>query len=121
MENIKFDGYSISNLILSRNEKKLKNNKLNLNSNSYRNNSNENSYKVILEIKLEVSSMTINMSMEGYFTFENITDKSVINQFLKVNAPTILYPYCRSLISSLTSFDSNNSVVLPIINFAELN
>ena len=61
----------------------------------------------------------IDMTLEGFFKFNSRLDDEMIEQFFNVNARMILYPYCRAIISSITSFDSPNSVLLPIINFQE--
>ena len=59
------------------------------------------------------------MSLEGYFEFDSTVERFTRDKFLTTNAPSILYPYCRSFISMVSSFDSETAVILPVINFAK--
>nr|WP_275086785.1 protein-export chaperone SecB [Staphylococcus delphini] len=55
----------------------------------------------------------------GIFEFPNIENNQGydLDEILKVNGTAILFPYIRTLISSLTSFDdSTEHVLLPAIN-----
>lgn len=123
MENqkVKFKGYSITNLQLTKKiAKDVKDiGKLNINSQSYQNQKNKNTYKVVFDLSTITKYCEINLVIEGEFEFAPNIDLKSIEKFLKINASTILYPYCRSIISTLTSFDSSDAVILPIINFAQ--
>lgn len=80
----------------------------------------ENVYKVILDIEIE-GNKKINTKVEGVFAFENVNNEEIVSNFLNITAPTILYPYCRSLISMVTGYDASDSLILPIINFSNLS
>ncbi|PCF35720.1 hypothetical protein B5C00_01675 [Staphylococcus delphini] len=61
----------------------------------------------------------IKVKVLGIFEFPNIENNQGydLDEILKVNGTAILFPYIRTLISSLTSFDdSTEHVLLPAIN-----
>lgn len=71
------------------------------------------------------NSFFVSATILGIFTLnipeENKDDEeTIINQFYKINAVAILFPYLRSLISDLTSKGSETPVIIPTINVVEL-
>lgn len=85
-------------------------------------------YKLVLGVTLEHafkgkdSTLEMDVKISGLFKFENseITENEA-KEMLKVNGSAILFPYVRTLIQSLTSYDCNNEkVMLPAINMAEV-
>ena len=61
----------------------------------------------------------IDLSVEGVFTIdEEFSEKGPqeITKALRVNGTAILYPYIRSIVSMVSSFDSSSAVVLPALN-----
>jgi len=126
-KNVKFKGYSVSNFNLEENIEKDENvekedtGNLEVSTKSLQNKKDSDVYKVCIRVKTVTKKSILVLELEGIFEFENIIEKDVIDEFLKITAPTILYPYCRSFISLVTGFDSDNVVLLPIINFANTN
>ncbi len=126
-KNVKFKGYSVSNFNLEENVEKDGNvekedtGNLEVSTKSLQNKKDSDVYKVCIRVKTVTKKSILVLELEGIFEFENIIEKEVIDEFLKITAPTILYPYCRSFISLVTGFDSDNVVLLPIINFANTN
>lgn len=59
---------------------------------------------------------TISIEIYGEFEILKEMDEDEIKSVLKVNGVAILYPYSRSLISFLTSIDSDSAILLPTIN-----
>ena len=59
---------------------------------------------------------TIRIEIYGEFEILKEMDEDEIKSVLKVNGVAILYPYSRSLISFLTSIDSDSAILLPTIN-----
>lgn len=122
-ELVKFKGYTLNSLQLVKDEKKnfkkSDEGDLELKPNFFQSSKNKNMYKVIIDVTVITSTHNIAMSLEGYFEFDSGVDKLTRDTFLRINAPTILYPYCRSFISMVSSFDSETAVILPVINFAE--
>lgn len=74
--------------------------------------------KVSLNIKSkhEDSNLSIVLDVDGYFDINGINELTEIENFLLVNGTAILYPYLRSIISMVSSLDSNEAIVLPTIN-----
>lgn len=120
-QTVKFMGYSITNLqLVKKTTKDLKHaGELIIGSQSHQNKKNKNMYKVVFELSTITEQSEIKLTIEGEFEFASNIDSNSIENFLKINASTVLYPYCRTIISTLTSFDSSDAVILPIINFAQ--
>lgn len=73
-----------------------------------------------VEIKVKVSDPTnyrvIKVKVRGYFLINDNKDQESIEQFLSQNGTAILYPYVRSIISMISSLDSEEAILLPTIN-----
>lgn len=119
-KNVKFNGFSITNVNMKRNinSTKKQTGKFDLQSENFQSDSNKLLFKVVLKISTITDKETIDISVEGYFEFDDTFEEKEISHFLKITAPSILYPYCRTFISSITGFDSPTTVLLPIVNFA---
>lgn len=78
---------------------------------------NEDSSKSEVRMRTEVQDednlRTIIIEILGYFKI-NIEDQP--EKFLAVNGSAILYPYLRSIVSIVSSLDSENQILLPTIN-----
>lgn len=74
-----------------------------------------------LRIKITTEIRYVEIEMIGDFKFEEgITDQEK-EKFLKINGASILYPYIRAYISTLTSFDKEGkALIVPTINFQNL-
>lgn len=119
---VNFKGYSIVHLEMNKNENEIKreNNELSLQIQPYQNSEDENTYKLVMKLSTISIKEKIDIEIEGYFEFKGNFEQEEIDTFLKINAASILYPYCRSIISSLTTLDSSEAVILPIINFSNI-
>lgn len=63
----------------------------------------------------------ISVELIGYFEIsKNLTDEEKIQEFLSINGTAILYPYLRSIISVVTSLDSENVLLLPTVNILDM-
>lgn len=118
---VEFQGYSVSSLEMEKvlDNKKKKESSFEIKSNFFQNVNDKLSYKLVMNLVVISEKHKINMTLEGFFKLNSRLDDEMIEQFFNVNARMILYPYCRTIISSITSLDSPNSVLLPIINFQE--
>ena len=123
---VKFTGYSIKKFNLEKDNDINKDNmsdqnEMELNFECLQNNENKNFYCVNMKVETTTENKKVEVVMEGYFEFSKDTEDELIDYFLKVTAPTVLYPYCRTFVSSVTSFDSNQAILLPIINFSDID
>lgn len=120
---ITFHGYSIINFTMNKEEStnKKQKNDFEIKIDNFKNDKNANLYKTILKIKVQSKINKIYLELEGIFEFPQKSQSDEINEFLKYYAPSILYPYCRSFISMVTGYDSDETLILPIINFYEQN
>lgn len=120
---VKFRGYGLNSLQLAKLEKKhnKKNVKgdLELKSSFFQSSENKNMYMVLVNVATITNTHDITMSLEGYFEFDPTVERFTRDRFLTSNAPAILYPYCRSFISMISSFDSESAVILPVIDFSK--
>ena len=74
-----------------------------------------------MELNLNTKDTVIRIIINGYFNIPKNVDDELKNNFLEISAPAIVYPYVRTFISEVTAFDNGETVILPIINFAELD
>lgn len=116
----KFIGYSINRLEMNKIENSITNTEFEVKIENYNNNENKNLHKIIMIMDITSIDRKINLELEGYFELNDGFDKESKELFLKVNAPQILYPYARMIISQMSSFDSEKNIVLPILNFANI-
>ncbi len=120
---IKFEGYMIQKLNLEKKDdiKKDEKGNISLNCSSYQNKEKgrEDSYKVSMNINLYTNLSKIELVIDGFFIISKKIDDEIKKNFLEISAPAILYPYARTLISNITAFDADETVLLPIINFAK--
>lgn len=118
---VEFKGYSISKLEMKKIEE-LKNKKeenFEIKIGYFQNIKDKLSYKLVMKLKIVTKKQEISMDLEGYFKFGNTFDQQLVEEFLRINGSMILYPYCRSIVSSITNLDSDDSVILPVINFKD--
>lgn len=118
---VEFKGYSISKLEMKKIEK-LKNKKeenFEIKIEYFQNIKDKLSYKLVMKLKIVTKKQEISMDLEGYFKFGNTFDQQLVEEFLRINGSMILYPYCRAIVSSITNLDSDDSVILPVINFKD--
>ncbi|MDO5078562.1 MAG: protein-export chaperone SecB [Streptococcus minor] len=59
----------------------------------------------------------VKVTVSGYFL---INDTENIEEFLIVNGSAIIFPYVRSILSMVTSFDSETALLIPTVNILDL-
>ena len=71
------------------------------------------------QVKISVTALdvenkrTVKAEVLGSFDFLDVEDKE---RTLAVNGTAILYPYVRAIISTITTQDSLNAIILPTVN-----
>lgn len=74
--------------------------------------------------KITIQDKLFDLVVEAIFDFElldeKITDEFKLSSFPKVNAPAIAFPYLRAFISNLTLQSGLEPVILPSINFVQI-
>jgi preprotein translocase subunit secB len=71
------------------------------------------------QVKISVTALdvenkrTVKAEVLGSFDFIDVEDKE---RTLAVNGTAILYPYVRAIISTITTQDSLNAIILPTVN-----
>lgn len=120
-QTVKFNGYSIIRLEMIKREEldKEEDGKLNIETERYENSENSKIRKLVMKLNTISNKNVINLDVEGYFEFDGDFEIEEIEMFLQINAASILYPYCRAIISTISGLDSQN-IILPIINFANI-
>ena len=59
--------------------------------------------------------------MVGVFDLTNTKELTVsVNDFLYINAPTIIFPYLRETVSSMTLRAGIKPLIIPTFNFKEM-
>lgn len=72
--------------------------------------------KISIHVLYELPEVSIDIEVDGFFKINEITDPDKISEYLVVNGTAILFPYVRSMISMLSSLDSDKAIILPTIN-----
>ncbi len=123
-ELVVFEGYDIQKLSIERvlDIPKEKKQTIDLNIDAYRNSEKKykDRYRITMKLKTYTENTEIYSEINGYFKISEELNIEEKNYFLNVSAPAIIYPYIRALISNITSFDVEKSVVLPVIDFTSL-
>lgn len=60
------------------------------------------------------------VTMVGYFTIEGDVDFDT-DDFLSINAPSIVYPYIRQHVRTVSLEAGIDPIILPVLNFIELH
>ena len=113
---LKFTGYKIVNLVYSRDidlsEKD--ENELEVGVGTAISDDGEQGQVKISVTALDVENKrTVKAEVLGSFDFIDVEDKE---RTLAVNGTAILYPYVRAIISTITTQDSLNAIILPTVN-----
>ena len=99
--------------------------KNNLSVNIQNNFSEENNrfVEVLLAIKVanDENYLKISLVIKGGFLADKDMPEDVFKQMYTVNAPAILFPYARAIISSVTSQSGIPQVILPLMNLSNIN
>lgn len=84
----------------------------------------EDSIYFYIEFKIKINDTRFDLEFEIVFTFTTdspITTEFKKSNFPKVNAPAIAFPFVRSYISNFTLQSGFDPIILPSVNFVELN
>ncbi|MGR9527305.1 hypothetical protein ACSS31_26845 (plasmid) [Priestia megaterium] len=119
---IKFEGYTIDKLYIERlevshDDQKPKENNLNRGVSIGLSEDKERAI-IILSIELDdfVNRKRIEAEIIGEFAIVAELDDEKLEEILSVNGVALVYPYVRSIISMVTSLDSDSAIILPTIN-----
>lgn len=113
---LKFTGYKIVNLVYSRDIDLLDKdeNELEVGVGTAISDDGEQGQVKISVTALDVENKrTVKAEVLGSFDFIDVEDKE---RTLAVNGTAILYPYVRAIISTVTTQDSLNAIILPTVN-----
>ena len=82
----------------------------------------EKSFGIGFIVGITSNSYKIELEMNFLFESDKAIDEEFKNSsFPKVNAPAIAFPYLRAYISNLTMQSGFTPLLLPSVNFVELN
>ncbi len=71
-----------------------------------------------IKVKNEDEGFKLNLIIKGGFEADKEASEDLFKQLYNVNAPAILFPYARAIISSYTSQAGIPQVILPLINLS---
>ncbi len=71
----------------------------------------------IFEDDMEKYPFYIQVAIEGLFSWGEEIEN--YNEFLRINAPAVLFSYIRSVVSNLTSYSDLPVLVLPLMDFSD--
>lgn len=113
---LKFNGYKIVNLVYSRdiNISEKKENELEVKvGTAISDDEEQGQVRISVEAFDVENKRTVKAEVLGSFDFIDVEDKE---RTLAVNGTAILYPYVRAVISTVTTQDSLNAIILPTVN-----
>jgi len=118
---ITFKGYKINNVIFIADEKADDSNReieVQLGIDPCIINEKEFSVTFKLVVTDELNKLSIEMSAIAFFaTADSIVEDFKDSNFVRINAPAIVFPYLRAYISNLTVGAGFSPIVLPTLNF----
>lgn len=80
-------------------------------------------YTVNFNVMLSDKKKRLNIKINACALFETqneITEEFKESHFVKTNSPAIAFPYLRSFITTLTSNTGIGQVILPTLNFSQM-
>ena len=121
MNNISFKGFKVINLSFQTEQQGLEDN-VSVNYQTLFSQESDREFMVLFKIALYTKDGTeIYLEYAGFFEADQAIKQDFMNSsFPVVNAPTILYPYIRSFVSTLTMNAGMPTVILPTVNFQAL-
>lgn len=63
---------------------------------------------------------SLEIEIVGFFKFETTLESEEAERLLKVNGTAILFPYLRSIVSSLTADSGFQPLILPVMNIHKM-
>ncbi len=81
----------------------------------------ENVYKAQLSVSITNTTenpfpIDLEIIFSGIFEFDQIENQKELDTFLNINAIQIIFPYIRSLVSTITGASLMQPLVLPIVD-----
>jgi len=121
MNNISFKGFKVISLSFQTEQQGLEDN-VSVNYQTLFSQESDREFMVLFKIALYTKDGTeIYLEYAGFFEADHAIKQDFMNSsFPVVNAPTILYPYIRSFVSTLTMNAGMPTVILPTVNFQAL-
>jgi preprotein translocase subunit SecB len=74
--------------------------------------------KIFDQEKLSEVPFFMQVSMKGFFRWDESMDEEIYKKLLRTNAPAILLSYIRPFVSQLTSASGYPPLILPLIDFS---
>jgi len=74
-------------------------------------------FSIYKDKPLDVVPFKCDVLSEGIFSWNQSVSKEQLDNYLNINAPSILLSYIRSIISMITSYAGLPNVMIPLINF----
>ncbi|MEI7811773.1 MAG: protein-export chaperone SecB [Ignavibacteria bacterium] len=76
--------------------------------------------EVVLDITVKSTDgrLSFFLTIKGGFQAESSISKELLSSLAKINAPAILFPFARAIITSYTAQANIPAIILPAINFA---
>lgn len=116
---IRFKNVVLKNLSFSREAELPENNILDVTFNSSKSlseNGKQLAYVLGIEIKEKNNAFSIACSAVGFFEIDDNNANMQLDQFSDENAPALIFPYLREIVSSTTLKAGMDPVVLPPVN-----
>ena len=74
--------------------------------------------RVIVFPEIEQSPFCLTVEMRGIFSVKKEEQLNILEEFCKTNAPSIIFPYIRSIVSDITSRSSFPTLNLPLVDMS---
>ena len=85
-------------------------------------NKEESTFQLHLGVKIEDENKSFKIEIDSVanYTFNNKTGLENLGNFFYINAPSLLFPYVRAYISTLTNLSGFEPINLPTLNMTKL-
>jgi preprotein translocase subunit SecB len=119
----KFLGYRISRVDLNINDdyEPKENKKIDINTKYLIDKNNSNMVVVIMEVLVETNKKDFKLyiQIKGFFQKDSNMDDNLFTKLYTQNAPAILFPFVRAIVSTYTAQANIPPILLPSINFSK--
>jgi preprotein translocase subunit SecB len=72
-----------------------------------------------IDVKSEANNFSFKLKIKGGFQASDEMPDELFKNLSKQNAPAILYPFARSIITSYTAQANIQPIILPTVNFTD--
>ncbi len=119
---LKFIGFEIVKVLFDRSDKIIKEGEfeVNIKHRTQTKKDNHNLFRVVFVINIDSKNNAFSLQVEAMGNFKIVGNPSLStrNNYINLSSPSIIYPYLRAFISTITLHSGMHPITIPPLNFA---